>query len=343
MIRSGGESAATDLIGILIGAVGALCIWIGGQNLADPGGSVGWVQNPEGVLLWYSAEGDWVSIFDQVLDEEVADNDQLVGERVVVLVHGLDEPGGVWDDVAPALDGAGYRVARFDYPNDQAVVMSASGLHEAAGGLGQFDVERVDFVVHSMGGLVTREALTNPELGASTGKLGAVEVGRLIMVGTPNEGSGWARLRGVADTRERVQRWLSSEDMDMEILANLRQDGDGQAGIDLLPGSAFLTALNARPMPSGVAVTCIVGRVVDPDQTLMGGAVDDAARSFGDGVVSVESAILDGCEDVVMLVANHRSMIRRIELGQGWRAMVGGDESPDPEGIAIILDRLGRD
>jgi len=160
-------------------------------------------------------------------------------------------------------------------------------------------------------------------------------------VGTPNEGSVWARMRGVAEVREHVLRWMASDDMDLSILGNLGEDGDGQAGIDLLPGSDFLVALNARSMPGSVVVTCIVGRVVDPALTAGMPSADEAADVLGDGVVSVESASLDGCEDVVLFVANHRSLIRTIEFEEGWRAMMGFERADRPEGIWIILDRLG--
>jgi hypothetical protein len=36
--------------------------------------------------------------------------------RLVLLVHGMDEPGGIWDDLAPALAAAGHAVARRSTP-----------------------------------------------------------------------------------------------------------------------------------------------------------------------------------------------------------------------------------
>ncbi len=332
--EGGGGGGADDLMGLVIGLVGVVCVWIGlvvGGGGIDLDSGTGWVENPDGVLRW------------------VGEGNGGNGGRVVVLIHGLDEPGGVWDELGPALIEAGYRVALFEYPNDQAVVISAGGLAKAMRKLGEMGIDGVDVVAHSMGGLVSREALTNPEMGASSGMISGVRVGRLILVGTPNEGSAWARLRGVAEIRERVQRWMASDDMDVSILVNLREDGDGQAGVDLLPGSAFLTRLNGRVMPSSVAVTCVVGRIVDPAVTAGAGGiaggmvgVDEAADALGDGVVSVESASLDGCDDVVVLVANHRSLIRTVEIEEGWRTMVGREAGPEPEGIGVVLDRLGR-
>jgi len=355
MNRKGdGGSHVDELMGLVIGAVGALCIWLSGMVGGGVGGA-DWVVESAGELRWFDGirnrvlnpddDGDgWFGTQSATFNfnRGVDMTPGWPGDRVVLLVHGLDEPGGVWDELAPVLMDAGYRVARYDYPNDQAVAKSAAGLVEAMGVLNRIGVERVDIVAHSMGGLVSREALTNPDMGNSGGAIGGVEIGRMILVGTPNEGSAWARLRGVAEVRERVQRWMASDDLDLSILGNLGEDGDGQAGIDLLPGSDFLTALNSRAMPGSVAVTCIVGRVVDPLMTSGVAGADEAAAALGDGVVSVESASLDGCEDVVVLVANHRNMVRTVEIEEGWRAMVGREAAPRPEGIAIILDRLGR-
>ncbi len=331
MIRgSSGDSAIGDLMGLVIGVVGALCVY-----LAVP--SVG--ADADGVLRWFDGSG-WSSeaVLGGALGAGVG-----ADERVVVLVHGLDEPGGIWDDVAPAIDRAGFAVARFDYPNDQSIARSAVGMSKAFAALSELGVERVDVVAHSMGGLVSREALTNEDLGASSGAISGVRVERLILCGTPNYGSGWARLRGVAEVRERLQRWMGSDDLDWAILSDLGDDGDGQAGVDLLPGSEFLTALNARTMPSGVRVTCIVGRMVEPTMTAGRDGFEDAARTLGDGVVTMDSAILEGCDDVVVLVANHRSMLRTVELEEGWRAMVGGEQAPEPAGVGIILERLMSD
>ncbi len=353
--KDDGGSHVDELMGLAIGVVGALCIWLAGITGGGVGGA-DWVVESAGELRWFDGlrnrvldpddKGDgWFgtqsATFNFIRGADMS-APGWPGDRVVLLVHGLDEPGGVWDEAAPALSDAGYKVARYDYPNDQAVTKSAAGLVEAMGVLNGIGVERVDIVAHSMGGLVSREALTNPEMGGSRGTIGGVQIGRLILVGTPNEGSAWARLRGVAEVRERVQRWVASDDMDLSILGNLGEDGDGQAGIDLLPGSDFLMALNGRAMPGSVAVTCIVGRIVDPGMTSGVAGADEAAAALGDGVVSVESGSLDGCVDVVLLTANHRSMIRTVEMEEGWRAMVGREVAPEPEGIGIILDRLGR-
>src|SRR5690606_22566445 len=58
----------------------------------------------------------------------VADAAGPATDRVVLLVHGLDEPGDIWDDLTPALHEAGHTVVRFNYPNDQDPALSADAL-----------------------------------------------------------------------------------------------------------------------------------------------------------------------------------------------------------------------
>lgn len=282
-------------------------------------------------------------------------------ERVVLLVHGLDEPGSIWDDLAPALRSAGYAVARFDYPNDQPIAASADLLALRLLELRSRGTTRVDLVCHSMGGLIARDVLTRPTLYAGNARAQErrPEVERLILLGTPNLGSHWARARSVAEGREILLRW-SQEPAELHRLLGGLVDGDGEAGDDLLPGSAFLTDLNARPLPQGVAITAVVGRLappvpamdapdwplltswLTPERTERAEAAAAALRDgLGDGVVPVESARLAGIDDIVEVEANHRGMVHRVAVVERLRSLLGRD-SHDPPAIAVVLDRLAR-
>jgi pimeloyl-ACP methyl ester carboxylesterase len=271
--------------------------------------------------------------------------------HVVLLVHGLDEMGCVWDFAAPMIAGAGYSVARFDYRNDQAIARSAEDLTAALAALHARGVNRVDIIGHSMGGLVAREALTRPGLygGAGSGRAGLPDVGRLIMIGTPNRGAPLARFQAVTEAREQLLRLIDSDRMSVRELAGFLRDGRGEAADDLLPGSAFLTQLNARPLPEGVEITLISGDAAG----LRGSAVERAlgsavlastlgvdgqavlrrkvaalADALGDGVVSADAMALAGVTDVVALHGTHRSIVS------------GSLSAP---AIGVILERLGED
>lgn len=264
--------------------------------------------------------------------------------HVVVLVHGLDEPGDIWDELIPALQQAGHTPLVFVYPNDQPIVDSAKRFNEQLNRLPALGITSISMVAHSMGGLVSREVLTNPQY------TGYPKVTRLITVGTPHHGSSLAHFQFVGELREQIVRMFSGNG----ILFGAVFDGAGEAKIDLLPGSTFLTALNSRPMPKGVAMTSIIG-IASPvtadeikafekrfakqlnqqdkqNADQVADALGQLVGGIGDGCVSLSSAHLEGVTDEVTVPANHRTMLRTLP--------VISDRTPPA--IPIILDRLSK-
>jgi triacylglycerol esterase/lipase EstA (alpha/beta hydrolase family) len=86
----------------------------------------------------------------------------------------------------------------------------------------QRGIEKVHLVGHSMGGIIARNYLQI--------RGGAEKVDRCVLLGTPNTGSKMVPF----------------------VVANL--------GKNLMPGSPFLTKLNAQPFPNGVRLTNIFSR-----------------------------------------------------------------------------------
>ncbi|UCG14532.1 MAG: acetyltransferase, partial [Deltaproteobacteria bacterium] len=128
--------------------------------------------------------------------------------KSVVLVHGLDDPGAVWQNLALALVKEDFNVWLMQYPNDQPIVESAQLFFEELKELKQLGIHRISIVAHSMGGLVSREMLTSPEIEynrSATNRL-VPEVAALIMVGTPNHGSQLARFRVFTEMRDHLVR-----------------------------------------------------------------------------------------------------------------------------------------
>lgn len=284
-----------------------------------------------------------------------------VPRRAVLLIHGLDEPGDIWMDLAPALVDAGYKVIRFDYPNDQRVHDSAAMLLDALRSAHDAGLTDITIIAHSMGGLVSFDALTRDDgyAGDISGRDELPRVRRLIAVGVPWNGSPWARYRALAEIREQVTRMVLEESWDPRPALDYRRDGSGQAGPDLLPGSALIAELQARPWPEGLPITTLIGHISRPEpesldqladskllRELLGqdkldsllADLEQATEDFGDGVVSVNSAKARATEDTHTFAVNHRALIRHSPID-----FATGQEPGGPPGIAIILERLAED
>ncbi len=265
----------------------------------------------------------------------------------LVLIHGLDEPGDIWDDLAPALTAAGHAVWEYRYPNDQGIDRSANWLAELWPSLPPSPP--VVLIGHSMGGLVARDFVSRWRHPVGPGQgapgIGGPSVAGVILIGTPNAGSEWARLRVWLEVRD---HFASPAQRPRDLAAGLR-DGLGEAKIDLRPDSDFLRALNSRPWPAEVPVFIVAGRLanlVDEQMAALKAAViaagaedlaphlehwDTAAGdTLGDGLVSLESARLPGIEPLVV-EASHRGLVRRLFA-----------DRPEPPAIAPILAVLGQ-
>lgn len=278
----------------------------------------------------------------------------------VVLVHGLDEPGSIWDDLVPALEAAGFEAWEFRYPNDQGIDQSADLLAER---WPELPADRpVVLLGHSMGGLVIRDFVSRwrhpvgatPAGAGATGAAGhraddtapveGAAVRGAILLGTPSQGSEWARLRVWLELRDHFAAIPARR---FSLFAGLR-DGTGAAKIDLRPGSRFLEELNARPWPAAVPVQLIGGQLVEPPAGMTAGigAIEaelasdelgaalhdwwsDLGEGLGDGVVAVASLDVPGAPPPLLLPASHRGMLLRLFASD-----------PEPPAIAPVLALL---
>jgi pimeloyl-ACP methyl ester carboxylesterase len=284
--------------------------------------------------------------------EESADSPKVnPSAPSVVLIHGLDDPGKVWMNLAPVLTGKDTNVWQLRYPNDQPIVDSARFFYDQLKRLKQLGISEIAIVAHSMGGLVSREMLTNPQM-AYTEKTSTGDVPRvtgLIMVGTPNHGSELARFRVFGEIRE---QWVNMVKGRGHILRGIL-DGAGEAKIDLIPNSQFLKSLNKRPHPEGVRMLIIAGDISpwdgrDIDRFLestrkytptagqkmlveIAAFLKSMSGGLGDGLVTVKSTRLDGT-DHQTVHGTHLSMIRNISK----------ESSRIPPAVPLIIEYLGQ-
>lgn len=247
---------------------------------------------------------------------------EAASQSAVILIHGLDEPGDLWNDLIPLLAEMPIQVIEFRYPNDQAISASADLLAEKWKNLE--GIEEVVVVAHSMGGLVIRDLVTRP--GNPRPQFPSIK--GVVMVGTPNHGSEWARFRVWLEAREHFHRLKERQ---FSLFAALR-DGTGEAKIDLRPDSKFLSELNDRDWPENLPLLLIAGDLTEEKGMLgrlfrnwtedldaeLKKAIEDWMTQngplIGDGVVTVESVSLDGQPAPVVFPASHRGLVMRTPI-----------------------------
>ena len=113
--------------------------------------------------------------------EEIKQAEKLppMSGKAVVLVHGIIRSSKSFAKLHTRLEKEGYQVFGFDYPSTQIPISdSAEFLADCVASLE--GIQEVNFVVHSMGGLVVR---------AYAAKHKDPRIKRMVMMGVPNLGA----------------------------------------------------------------------------------------------------------------------------------------------------------
>jgi pimeloyl-ACP methyl ester carboxylesterase len=113
--------------------------------------------------------------------------------RLVILLHGLNRTHASMDRLAQKLKSEnGFEVINFQYASSRGTIHDhARDLGRVIDGLGS-EVQEIHFVAHSMGNLVVRNYLHQRQNFAE-GHRPDPRLGRMVMLGPPNQGSCLAR------------------------------------------------------------------------------------------------------------------------------------------------------
>lgn len=194
-----------------------------------------------------------------------------IAEECVVLLHGMARTDRSMNKMEAALKEDGYTVVNYGYPSTQYDIdkIAKEYLPKA---IAQCQSEAtVNFVTHSLGGIVLRKYLSGNKLDT---------LGRVVMLGPPNKGS------EVVDTLKNIPGFKFI---------------NGPAGMQLGTEAASVpNSLGAVNYPVGV----IAGSsTINPILSQMLPNPDD-------GKVSVERTKLEGMVDHIIVPVSHPFLMR---------------------------------
>lgn len=198
--------------------------------------------------------------------------------RAVILVHGLARTWRSMGRLATALADAGYAVYNWDYPSRKFGILQLVDALEAYAHVVARSSGRVDFVTHSMGGLLARGALARGTL---------VNAGRVVMLAPPNQGSA---IASKANEYEWARGFFG------RALTELSRDKD----------HSVVGQLGAPPCPFGIVAGT---RSFHPLQPASYYSSLTRPPGSHDGTVQVEETTLPGMADFITVNANHTFIV----------------------------------
>lgn len=194
-------------------------------------------------------------------------------KKHVVVLHGIAVNKLFMTGISGYLKKQGYTVHSLSYPSRAKSWETLVDEHLAPA-IQEIPASKVDFVVHSMGGLLVR---------VYAQRYGAKKIGRVVMIGTPNHGS------EVADFLRSwpVYQWYF-----------------GEAGQTL---GTSRDGIHAKLPPVNFECGVIAG---DNDWfRFVRNALVPNFQTPNDGAVSVESTKVDGMKDHTVISGDHSQMV----------------------------------
>ncbi len=201
--------------------------------------------------------------------------DDQAENRCVVLLHGLARSARSMDKMDQALSSKGYQVVNVDYPSREhsIEILAPLAVEEGMNRCGQDTT--IDFVTHSMGGILVRFYFNENS---------SERVGRVVMLAPPNQGS------------EAVDAMRNLPGYDWV---------NGPAGSQLGKDKDSIPLQLGTP---GFNFAVIAGnRTIDP-------ITSSVLTNPDDGKISVADSILAGMSDFRVVAVSHAFIMKNDEV-----------------------------
>ncbi len=191
----------------------------------------------------------------------------------VVLLHGLNRSWRAMRPMAEALQDAGYATANVDYPSQLGRIeeLAPNAISLGVSACRETGADKVHFVTHSLGGILLRYENERAPIG---------DLGRVVMLGPPNQGS---------ELVDRTKNWPGIEAL------------SGPAG-NQLGTSADSIPSSLGPVDFELGVIAGTGTI----NVLASAMLPDS----DDGKVSLASTQVDGMNDFLVVDNSHRYLTR---------------------------------
>lgn len=216
-------------------------------------------------------------MFRKVLIFVVALSSTTLGAREnVILLHGLCRTSRSMAKMDQALTEAGYKVQNVDYPSRSAPIdkLADDAIGKAVAGCNADGATKIDFVTHSLGGILVRSYLARHTI---------PNLGHVVMLGPPNQGS---------EIVDKLGNW------------SLFKWINGVAGNQLGTGT---NSVSNKLGPANFSAGVIAGdRSINWINSLLIPGPDD-------GKVSIERTKLEGMSDYLVIHATHPFIMRNRE------------------------------
>jgi len=205
-------------------------------------------------------------------------NDCFKSENVILL-HGLCRTSHSISKMQQALVKAGYTVWNVDYPSRSALIpkLADDAIGPALAECRRNGAAKIDFVTHSMGGILVRSYLARHRI---------PELGRVVMLAPPNHGSEIVDKLG----RFRLFNWINGpagNEMGTDKNSLPNSLGPAHFPLGIIAGDRSINWINSLIIPGP-----------------------------NDGKVSVKRAKLAGMTDFIVIHATHPLIMRNHKVIQ---------------------------